>query len=185
MKKWSFVIILLLGMVMLAACGNKGTDNSSSNKQELSLEEMFTQMKDAIAKDLKADGMDEPIVDGKLMSYIEVDLMSDEDLDRDLYLEKLGIESEQLKAGYVIAAMMNVNSDEIILLEAKDEAAVASLKGALEKELEAQTQTWEQYLPDQFEKVKQNLIKTNGNYLIYITYDHPEKIAEIFDAKIK
>ncbi len=185
MKKWFLVLTLTLSVAMVAACGNKETDNSSSNKQDISLEEIFTQTKNAIAEDLKADGMDEPIVDGKLMSYFEVDLMAAENPERDVYLEKLGIKEEQLKAGYVIAAMMSVNSDEIILLEAKDETEVASLKTALEKELAAQTQTWEQYLPDQFEKVKNNIIKTNGNFLIYITYDYPEKIAEIFNAQTK
>ena len=185
MKKWYLAIILTLSIAMVASCGNKGTDNSSSNNQDISLEKIYTQTKDAIAEDLKADGIAEPIVDGKLSSYLEADLTSAENPDRDFYLEKLGIKQEQLNAGYVIAAMMSVNSDEIILLEAKDETEVASLKTALEKELAAQTQTWEQYLPDQFEKVKNNIIQTNGNFLIYITYDYPEKIAEIFNAQTK
>lgn len=181
MKKWFLLIILTVIVTMLAACGG----NSSSNKQDISLEELYTQVKDAIADDLKAVGIDEPIVEGKLMSYLETDLLDTENPERDFYFEKLGIKPEQLKAGYIIAAMMNVNSDEIILLEAESETAVASLKAALEKELAAQTQTWEQYLPDQFEKVKNNIIETNGNFLIYITYEHPEKIADIFSAKTK
>lgn len=185
MKNWFFIMCLVLSMGMLAACGNNETDKSDSEKHEVSLEEVNKKIKDVISEDLKSAGIDEPLVDGKLMSYLEIDLMDTENPDRDFYLEKLEIQQEQLQAGYVIAALMNVNSDEIILLEAKDETAAASLKKALEKELAAQTQTWELYLPDQYEKVKNNMIKQNGNFLIYITYDHPEKIAEIFDAKIK
>jgi hypothetical protein len=80
---------------------------------------------------------------------------------------------------------MNVNSDEIILLKAKDEAHVKSLKEALEREKEAQIKTWEIYLPDQFEKVKNNVIKTNGNYLLYVTYGNPDEIEAIFDSYFK
>lgn len=178
---------LVMSLVMLGACGNKETDKSGSDsdKQAVTLQEINQIIKDKMADDLKAGGVEEPLVDGKLMSYFEIDLMDAEDPQRDFYLEKLGIQQEQLQAGYVIAAMMNVNADEIILLEAKDETAAASLKSVLEKELAAQTQTWEQYLPDQFDKVKNNIIKQDGNKLIYITYDQPEKIAEIFDAKTK
>lgn len=187
MKKWFLVMSLVLSLVVLGACGNKEADksNSGSDKQEVALEEINQEIKDTIVEDLKAGGVEEPLVDGKLMSYFEVDLMDAENPQRDLYLEKLGIQEDQLEKGYVYAAMMNVNADEIILLEAKDETAAAALKAGLEKELAAQTQTWEQYLPEQFEKVKNNLIKQNGNKLIYITYDKPEKIAEIFDAKTK
>ena len=44
---------------------------------------------------------------------------------------------------------------------------------------------WEMYLPDQFEKVKNNLILSKGTYLIYITYDNPEAIEKIFNEKVK
>lgn len=176
-------LTLVLGV--LGACGNKDTDKGSSDKQEASLEEIYQQTKNAIAEDLKAGGVEEPIIDGKLASYFEINLKDAENQDRDLYFEKLGIKEDQLQAGYIIAAMMNVNANEIIILEAKDGTGAASLKTALEKELAAQTQTWEQYLPDQFDKVKNNVIKQDGNKLIYITYDQPEKIVEIFDAKTK
>lgn len=189
MKKWFLFVSLLLVLGVLGACGNKeagtDTDKENSGNQEASLEDIFQETKDTMAADLKEAGVEEPIIDEKLASYFEIDLTDKDSQDREFYLEKLGIKEDQLKAGYVIAAMMNVNSDEIIMLEAKDEAGVAALKTALETELAAQTQTWEQYLPDQFDKVKNNVIKQNGNKLIYITYDQPEKIEKIFDAKTK
>lgn len=189
MKKWFLFVSLLLVLGVLGACGNKeagpDTDKGDSGNQEFSMEDIFQQTKNAMAADLKDAGVEEPVRDGKLASYFEIDLTDTDSQEREFYLEKLGIKEDQLKAGYVIAAMMNVNADEIIMLEAKDEATVAALKTALETELSAQTQTWEQYLPDQFDKVKNNVIKQNGNKLIYITYGQPEKIAEIFEAKTK
>src|SRR5690606_33701467 len=125
--------------------------------------------------------------DGSLDGYIQSDLVhpSEDDPQSAMFLERLGIKSDDLEAGFVIAAMMNINSDEIILLQAKDDSKVEELEAALKKELEAQTSTWEQYLPDQYEKVKNNIIKTKGNYLIYITYEDPEALDAVFDEKLK
>lgn len=180
MKKKMIMFTVVVSMLILAACQGK-----ESNTSEKTLEEIFDATKNEIAEALKADGVDEPLMDGKLSSYFETNLVDEEDEQSELYLERLGIEKDQLAGGYVIAAMMNVNSNEIIILEAKEKSEVSSLEKALEKELAAQTQTWEVYLPDQHEKVKNNIITTSGNYLMYITYDEPEKLQAIFDEKTK
>lgn len=180
MKKKMIMFTVVVSILILAACQGK-----ESNTSEKTLEEIFDATKNEIAEALKADGVDEPLMDGKLSSYFETNLVDEEDEQSELYLERLGIEKDQLAGGYVIAAMMNVNSNEIIILEAKEKSEVSSLEKALEKELAAQTQTWEVYLPDQHEKVKNNIITTSGNYLMYITYDEPEKLQAIFDEKTK
>ncbi|MCT8136712.1 DUF4358 domain-containing protein [Anaerobacillus sp. CMMVII] len=101
------------------------------------------------------------------------------------FMENQNISKEQLANGVVIAAMMNINSDLIILFEAADEKSAESLKEVLEREKEAQVQTWSQYLPDQYEKVKNNVITTDGNFLLYVTYSDPEKIVDVFNSSNK
>lgn len=178
-----FVFVLVLGLVV-------GCSNQESEKKEeahnVTLEEMSLKIKEQMAADMKEQGAGEDVlVEGKLQGYIEVDLMDEKDSSTPIYMEKMKLNKEEVEDGIVLAAMMNVNSDEIILLKAKDEAHVKSLKEALEREKEAQIKTWEIYLPDQFEKVKNNVIKTNGNYLLYVTSGNPEKIEAIFDSYFK
>lgn len=180
MKRLALMVISLFLVGVLAACGGKDT----IEEEKVSLEEIYTDIKDEMAKDLKEGGVEEPLVDGKLQSYLELDLTKS-DPENEFFIERLQLDKEQLEAGYVIAALMNVNADEMILLKAKDEESVPALKEILENELKNQVQTWEQYLPEQYEKVKNNMIKTNGQYLIYITYDQPEKIAELFNLATK
>ena len=181
MKKLMMLITVLMSVLVVVACQSQ--DNEGTSKE--TLKNIFEETKAEIVHALKADGVEEPLIDGKLASHMEVDLMDEKDEQSDFYLDMLQINRDQLAGGYVIASMMNVNSNEIIMLEAKEKSEVPALEEALKAELEAQTQTWETYLPDQFEKVKNNKILTNGNILMYITYDEPEKLEEIFNQKTK
>ena len=44
--------------------------------------------------------------------------------------------------------------------------------------LASQEQTWSTYLPDQYEKVQNNVTGRVGNLLYYITSDHPQELEE-------
>lgn len=182
MEKIKVVAVIML-LALLAGCSS-GSKSEKEEAETVSFDEIIIDIKEQIATDLKDGGVEEDVlVDGKLVYYMETDLTASEDSDPAVavWIEKMGLTKEEITNGKVIAAMMNVNADEIILLEAKDKKQVASLKESLEKELEGQVQTWKQYLPDQYEKVEKNVIKTNGNFLLYVTYTHPEKIEKVFD----
>ncbi|MCH1625916.1 DUF4358 domain-containing protein [Fredinandcohnia quinoae] len=190
MKKISILVVTMFCLLLVVACSNEADKKKEETPEpapKVSLEKMATEIKEQIAEDLKAGGVTEPLVDGKLQMYIEANLKDSTESDPGvpIYLERMQINQEDLANGVVVGAMMNVNSDEIIVLEAADEEKVDALKEALEREKAAQNQTWEQYLPDQYEKVKKNIIKTNGTFLIYITYDNPESIEKIFDNQFK
>jgi uncharacterized lipoprotein len=185
MKKLLNLVVVFLVLGLVVGCSNQ---NSEENEKmpKVTLEEISQKIKEQLAADMKEQGAGEDVlVDGELQGYIEVDLMDDKDPSTPIYIEKMKLNKEELEDAMVLAAMMNINSDEIILLKAKDEAHVKSLKEALKREKEAQIKTWEVYLPDQFEKVKNNVIKTNGNYLLYVTSANPEKMVEVFDSSFK
>ena len=175
MKKITVALLLSMFSVILFGCGN-----SANNESNVSLSELMSSIKEQIASDLEAGGVEGALVDGELQGFTLADLTS-ENTEEAMYAEKLNIDPKMLNAGYILVPMMNVKSDEIILLEAKDEAQVETLKQGLEEELQAQINTWQQYLPDQYEKVKNNVITTNGRYLLYVTYDNPDVIVKIFN----
>ncbi len=184
MRKVKAVAVILF-FVLVVGCTNQPKGEIEETKAA-SFEEIVTAIKEQVADDLKEDGVgEEVLVDGKLTYYLETDLTTPEESDSAIWIEKLGLNKEEIANGRVIAAMMNVNADEIIVLEAKEEKQVESLKAALERELNNQDQTWKQYLPDQYEKVKNNSIKTNGKYLLYVTYTDPDEIEKIFNSRFK
>ncbi|WP_432353076.1 DUF4358 domain-containing protein [Sporosarcina sp. A2] len=178
MKKIAGIIVLFMA-VLMAACGNTSSDEPAKNQgKEASFTEITKNIRETLSADLKALG-----VDDMSQTHQEADLTdsTDENSVADIWIEKMKLDSKLLANGTVIAALMNVNADEIIVLEAKDEKNVEALKTSLENELAAQVQTWEQYLPEQYEKVKNNKIITKGKFLLYVTYTNPEAIEKTFN----
>ncbi|MGM9926802.1 MAG: DUF4358 domain-containing protein [Bacillus sp. (in: firmicutes)] len=181
-RKFSVCMMMFFLLLGVVGCGNNEADNE---KDDVKLEEILTSIKEQIAEDLEAGGVEEAIVEGNLQGYTEVDLLSTNDSNAAIYIEKLNMDTDALEEGFILQPMMNVKSDEIILLKAKDEEHVDKLKELLEAEKLVQVETWERYLPDQYEKVKNNVIKVNGSYLLYVTYENPEKIVQIFENNLK
>lgn len=160
-------LLVALTIILLAACGSNDKEGNAS----VDLEGLFEDIKETV----KADG------DGDLTGMVEGDLLEADDPMIEMIAGELDISDTDIKEGYVLASAMNINADEIILLEAKEAEAIAELEGKLEDYLEMQHNVWESYLPDQFAKVENTIIKSKGNYIIYITYEEPEKIEKVFD----
>jgi len=167
MKKFLFFTISAIIVGVMVGC------SSENENIDISFSDLYEDIKGKISNDM----------DGELAGYLEIDLL-DEDTDdpsAEIYEESMQLDRDQLANGRIIAAAMNVNADEIILIEAKEETQVDAIEEALERQKDQEYQIWETYLPDQFEKVKNNIIKTNGKYLLYVTYEDPEAIENIFD----
>lgn len=185
MKKVIMSIILSIVMVGLVACS---VNESTNNVADISVKELMEDVKEQLAKNIEEDSGDNLLEDdGTLSGYIQADLVEDADEEPfvEMLIERTELAPEILEEGQFLAPMMNVNSNEIIILKAKDKADVDSLKEALEREQDVQIGIWEQYLPDQYEKVKKNIIKTSGNYLLFVTADDASSIEALFDEKVK
>ncbi|WP_052045297.1 DUF4358 domain-containing protein [Caloranaerobacter azorensis] len=179
MKKIISLLIIVTTLFTFVGCDQQETKTPEIN---VSMEDVIKAVKDQMAKDMIAAGAPEDIFkDGQLPKYMEIDLTS-EDVQGQI-AEMFN--KEDLESGIVLQHMMNVKSDLVIILKAKDKNKVENLKASLEKIKEQQEKIWSQYLPDQYEKVKNNIIKINGNYLIYITWDTPENIETAFDNAFK
>lgn len=173
MKKILGIVIAVTMIFAFVGC--------SKQEPNVAVGDIMKAIKNQMIEDMKAAGMTEDsFKDGNLPGFLEVDFKSESsDPMTEMMLELFN--KEDLEEGYALVQMINVKSDEIFVLKAADESKVSVLKEALEKEKEKQDKIWSTYLPDQYEKVKNNIIKVHGKYLIYITYDNPEKIEEIFD----
>lgn len=183
-KKISFIGLLFLTLIV-SACGSNSSGNSGETNKAPTFDEVYASVENSIKETLQEEyDMSE---DEVLMGYFIEDLTAEDAADSmvAILLERMELEQGKLANGKAIGAMMNVNSDEIFILEAKSEDEVAALKESLELELDAQIQTWQQYLPDQYEKVKNNVIETNGNFLLYVTFSDPESVVDAFKAQFK
>ncbi len=176
MKKFFSLAIIVLTVFTFVGCGQQ------VQEVNVPVKDIVEDIKTQIAEDMKAGGVkEESIKDGKLPGYMETDLTAEEAQGPMLELFNM----EDIEEGIILQQMRNIRSDLIIVVKAKDESKVDSIKSSLEKIKEGQDNVWSQYLPDQYEKVKNNITLANGKYLVYITYDSPEKLEEIFVNALK
>ncbi len=172
MKKFFILAIACLMVFTAAGCSKQ------QKEVNVPITDIVEGIKAKMAEDMKAAGVPEDsFKDGSLPGYMETDLASG-DL-KEPMAEMFN--QEDLEEGIVIQQMMNVRSDLIVVLKAKDESKLENLKTSLDKIKEQQEMIWSSYLPDQYEKVKNNITIVEGKYLIYITYDDPESIETIFN----
>ena len=176
MKKIISLSLIIISLFALVGCTERVNENGA-----VSFNDVVENIKDVIREDLKGFGYtDEDFAGEELPGYFELDLRNEEDRAMfDIFNEN------DFDDAYVIQPMMNLSSNLIIIVKAKDSASVNNLKEGLEEVRDSQESLWSQYLPDQYEKVKNNIIKVEGDYLIYITYDDAEKIEEVFVNTLK
>ncbi len=84
----------------------------------------------------------------------------------------------------IIMPMMMVHATEVIMVKAKD-GKFDEVKAAVEKRYTDLDNVWKQYLPDQYELVKNAKRVTKGNYYFLIIHENPEAIIKIIDEAFK
>lgn len=205
MKKiLAIITIMMVASLAFVGCSNEtinddqiknedqnGKETQPDEPEEIPEEEVNVPVKDileAIKEQMKSDliagGVPEDnFEEGTIPGFLEQNLKPEVEEENPFF--QLDINTENLEEGYILAQMINIKSDQIIVLKASDESVVSNLEAALQQVKESQIAVWEQYLPDQYEKVKNNIIKTEGKYLLYVTYENPEAIEAIFDDMLK
>ena len=180
--------MLICAVVIFTMVGCSGSGVNNGIKDEVSVKDIMDSIKGQVVQDIKDAGFDDGQTDEEILqSYVETNLVNAETEDSmtQIFMERTELDKELLTEGLMFGSMFNVNADEIIILKAKNDKDAELLKASLQKELDAQIQTWEQYLPDQYEKVKNNVLKTKGNYVLYVTYGNVDAVEKIFDEKVK
>lgn len=175
MKKLKMMLMALLLTVVAVGCSNSKDEGSSSNTSATP-EEIMNKIQETLASEY-----DMQLQDGVLPGFQVLDMTDSAQLG--MYADHFN--TADIESGYMLLPLMNVKSSLIMVVKAKDEAAVASVKVGLEKVLSDQETTWSTYLPDQYELVQKNQIKVQGNYLLYVTSDVADKIVKIFEESVK
>lgn len=174
MKKSAVLMVVVALALSIIGC---------TKPVDVSIADVLAEVKEAIKADLLASGSftEEDMEEG-LPGLMEGNMLED---DLMLYVSDPELFDKQLiSEGYILAPMFNVMSDEVILLKAKDKSAAKDLQVALEQEKENRLKQWETYLPNQHEKVKNTIIKVEGQYLLYATWEDPTIVEAAFDVAL-
>ncbi|MGL4952361.1 MAG: DUF4358 domain-containing protein [Culicoidibacterales bacterium] len=176
MKKFISICACALFAIGLTACGGSSDDATTG---ETSFTTVQTAVKDAIVTFLEDGGVNPAEENGQISGYATYDILVD-----DISALYPTINPEDFASGTIYMPMMMTKSDLIIVAEATNADAVANIEASFEGVKEGQIQQWQQYLPDQFEKVEVNQVVTSGNYVLYSTFDNND-VVDAFKAATK
>lgn len=108
-----------------------------------------------------------------------------EEITPEFYKDIYGIDKSQFADVLIYGTMISVKANEIILIKVNNESDISKAVDLLTKRKEQVYKTWEQYLPDQFEMVKNGVIKTNGKYAALIITPQVNNVVNKFNSLTK
>lgn len=101
-------------------------------------------------------------------------------------LKKLyGIDSSEVQEFSLYTAPSNLKADEFAIIKVKDSKNVDKIKDKISKRIEKQSQSFKDYLPDEYFLIEKNVLKTKDNYILFVVSKDAQKIEGVFDAFFK
>lgn len=159
MKKIICLILSVLMLLSLAACGG-GEDTTGTTApapaKELNLTETYTTITSGVT----------------MPEMLQVS--------GDMLLDLYGIKGDDCKQLLVYICSNSLQADEIWMIEAKDAAALETLKALAQSRIDQKDAESITYSPAQNEVVKKAQIIVTGNYLVMICSPDVEAIAAAF-----
>lgn len=95
------------------------------------------------------------------------------------------IDSSELDEFVLYTAPSNIKADEIAILKVKDANNVSKIKDKVAKRLENQSTSFKDYLPNEYAIIQKNVLKTKGNYVLFIISNDAAKIDNAFEEAFK
>lgn len=164
MKKIIAVILVVTLTVSLVGC-------KKSEEVNVKTQDLIDSIGKKIAEDSNVSSKED-------LAWNEVDLLSE---NGSAILEMMNLDPNILEEAIYYENPMNVKADRIIIAKVKEDKDVNTVKLAFDEMKKTHEADWEQYLPDQYQKVKEGQVFTKDKFVFYIVYDDIASIKKIVD----
>lgn len=185
MKKIFAVLLVVMLAAGFVACGGNGGGNGSGESTDPATMDKIQGGIHTVLKDYLMASSDtfteDSFENGQLPMY-DVTRLKKGDGEFESYLQGLEIDPSAVEDFLRIQSMVIVKSDSIIVMRVND---MEKAKEGLAKFHEGQLKIWESYLPDQYEKAKNNVTGSEGDYLYYVTSDAQEEVLAVIREQLK
>lgn len=106
----------------------------------------------------------------------------DDDMVQNFYMS---LKMEDVAECQVFNSTAGDKADEMALFKAKDSSAAERIKAAVEERKQDKVVSFEDYRPDQMDKINNAVIKTEGEYVFLCISGNNQKAGEIIDGFFK
>ncbi|MGI5883698.1 MAG: DUF4358 domain-containing protein [Candidatus Spyradocola sp.] len=103
------------------------------------------------------------------------------DFGEETVTELCGLDYSMLEDYSINDAMMNVHARALYIAKVKDMADMDAVKEAFQKRLDLLQQSFETYLPDQYELAKAGQIVNNGRYVMLVVSTDSQAVVDRFN----
>ena len=76
-------------------------------------------------------------------------------------------------------------SEEIVILKAKDKSNLNSIKDKINERIEERKDAFQSYLPQEVGKIDNNILKVEGNYVIFCVSNNSSIVNQVLNNNIK
>lgn len=95
------------------------------------------------------------------------------------------IDDSKLDGFILYTAPTNIRADEIAIFKVKNTDDVDEIKGKISKRIEDKSQAFKNYLPEQNALIEKHVLKSDGNYILFVVSKDADKIEAAFDKAVK
>ena len=106
---------------------------------------------------------------------------SDSDKLKKLY----DIDADKIEGFKLYTAKTNIEANELLILKVKDKEDIDGINEAINDRIETQSNSFKDYLPDESYLIENHILKSNGNYIVFIISEEAEQIENAFDESFK
>ena len=107
------------------------------------------------------------------------------ELNADDILEMYGIQAADVKQSVALIAKESLNSDEVLLFEAVDDAAAQRVFEKLNNRYQAKLNETKDYLPDEYTKISACKVEQSGRYIAMIVSADVEELNKLYKDSFK
>lgn len=157
MKKFVVILLTLCLVFALTACGgDKPAENTAKTV------------------DLPAVYAGFGLNSEDMLALAETDLM-----------EYYGIDAANVKQFAGAVNLTGISAEEIVLIEAVDANAAATVKTQLDARYDSKAAQMKDYLPDQYAIIEKCSVRVDGNFVAMIVSENAETYVAAYEAAIK
>lgn len=153
MKRFLLIFLTAAMLLSLAACGG---ENKSKAPEEMDMEKVYTTLSSSV----------------QLPEMLE--------LDAGLMLDYCGIRAEDVLQAKVLICADSLRTDEIWLIEAKDETAAKTIMDLAKNRLEKKGEESITYSPQQYAVVEKAELLQQGRFIALLVSPDSAQLAKLF-----
>lgn len=132
-------------------------------------------------KEVKEISIDDVV--GKIKNEADMSNLKEGDSDK---LKKLyDISDDEVEEFSLHIASSNIKADELLILKVRDEKDLSNIEDKINKRIESQSESFKDYLPDEYYLIEKHVLKANNNYMLFAVSKDGEKIEGIFNDVFK